>query len=64
MVVFFGLYALAVTQFVKSFSFFLSFADTPETVWVNGKSEQVSEDGGFLEGSVLLRACYWQETCC
>lgn len=60
---FLGLYVLAVTHFVKSFSF-LSFADPPETVWVNGKSAQVSEDGGFLEAGVLLRACYWQETCC
>lgn len=46
------------------FFFFLCFADTLETVRVNGKSAQVSEDGGFLEGSVLLRACNWQETCC
>lgn len=37
------------------------FGGRPPQQCVKGKSAQVSEDGGFLRGSVLLRACYWRE---
>lgn len=57
---FFGLYARALTAFVKAFSvfslpsffslfFFFFRTESSERVRVNGKSVQVSEDGGFFE---------------